>query len=251
MERKRRTNNEILRENALIRGRIDKMDSVDEMFWWKNLKNENFSVESVNRDYIGKLGWSNPDVLYSFLGIYVIGIFAYYPEKYIRTDYMIKNIKRENMYSLDKLTGIYHECIELNENTILKAFIKKYFSIGNIMPTWPGANCDRGKSYVYDIPDIYYKQNELWTKILTNIYKNSFLDDVLNPNIMFEENNRYINDPAYFKFDTTPNFLNDLVNDKYPKEVRVWLYSKWLERIVGIINSRELSLKAWMKKNNS
>ena len=117
------------------------------------------------------------------------------------------------------------------------------------MPTWPGANTDRGKSYVFDIPDIYYSKNELWTKILMEIYKNAYLDDVMNENVMFDGDNRYINNPPVFKFTTTPDFLNAIVNDKYPKDCRIWLYSKWLERIVGIIGDRERTINEWIKKN--
>lgn len=246
---KRRTREEILQDDVRIRNRIENISTVEDMFWWKNLKDEKFSVENINIDLIQKLGWDKSDVLYSFLGIYLIGVLAYYPDKYIRTEYEIHNDKNEDMYSLKKLRKIYKECNELNKNVLLQKFIRNYFCIGNVMPTWPGANTDRGKSYVFDIPDIYYSKNELWTKILMEIYKNAYLDDVMNENVMFDGDNRYINNPPVFKFTTTPDFLNAIVNDKYPKDCRIWLYSKWLERIVGIIGDRERTINEWIKKN--
>ena len=71
---KRRTREEILRDDVRIRNRIENISTVEDMFWWKNLNDEKFSVENINIDLIQKLGWDKSDVLYSFLGIYLIGV---------------------------------------------------------------------------------------------------------------------------------------------------------------------------------
>lgn len=49
-----------------------KLQSVEEFFQ----KREN--VEKYNEDKINKLKWECPDVLFSFKGIYAIGVFIYY-----------------------------------------------------------------------------------------------------------------------------------------------------------------------------
>ena len=243
-----REDNNMCKQEKEIKDILDKIkeiSTVEDFFWWKNLPNR-FSVENLNSEKIRKLGWDNSDVLYSFLGVYVIGVLAYYPNSFRKTNYQIKNNENEIMYSLDRLSKQFSEFTELNDNKQLIKFIKVYFSIGNTIPIWPGGNENRGKSYMFDIPDIYFNKNQIWAKILMEIYRNSFLEKVMDSKIMFDGDRQYINNPSFFNFDSTPQFLESIVNDKYSLNVRKYLYSKWVERIVGIIQDREQKLINWI-----
>ena len=70
------------------------------------------------------------------------------------------------------------------------------------------------------------------------IYKNSFMDDVLNPNIIYEEGIKHIYNPPLFDFSSVDNFLNSLPYNVDSKDIRVRFYNTFLSRIIGIINKR-------------
>lgn len=76
-----------------------KLQSVEEFFQ----KREN--VEKYNEDKINKLKWECPDVLFSFKGIYAIGVFIYYRQLFgdkVRTDIIVKDetgVSRQRLYS--------------------------------------------------------------------------------------------------------------------------------------------------------
>lgn len=250
------------REN--LKELIKTMDSVDDIMLWKNhpykTDNELFTVEEYNKEVTKVLGWEKTDVLYSFLGIYVIGLAAYYPDEFDRDGVIIKDSKSRNIYNLTRVNKIIEsKQKEYEENKLSKSafldfnpqlinFIKRYFSIGNVIPTWPGANVDRGCSYMYDIPELYYSKYEVWTKILMEIYRNAYLEDILSDRLVFENNQEITYDPPFWDFSSTEDFLDNIVNNQYSKIVRIYLYSKWLERIVGIIEKRERLLKEELKK---
>ena len=250
----RRTKKQIEDDRKKLDELIENMNSVDDIMQWKNhpieTDNKMFTVEEYNRKKIDALKWKNVDVLYSFLGIYAIGLVAYYPDEFGRKGILITDSNNNNIYSLNRINEIRKNKIQsyqdkdikkkdfLDCNEQLNNFIKVYFSIGNVIPTWPGANVDRGCSYMYDIPELYYTKNEVWTRILKEVYNNSFLDDILSPNLVFERGHEIDFVPPFWNFSSTEEFLDNLVGNKYSKESRIWFYSKWLERIVGIINKR-------------
>ena len=266
----RRSKEQIKKDREELRELIQNMESVQDIMKWKNhpyeADNKLFTVEAYNRDIIDKLGWERPDVLYSFLGIYVIGLVVYYPDEYeIHESRIIKKgnkAKGSDVYDLNVVNriikdkhilyekGVLKRQEYLDLNPQLKQFIKKYFSIGNVIPTWPGANVDRGCSCMYDIPELYYSKYEIWTRILNEMYKNAFVDDILNPNLVFENNNEVNYVPAFWEFSSTKDFLENIGCDKYSKEVRKILYSKWLERVVGIIKKRENRLVKTSRKKS-
>lgn len=63
-------------------------NSVPVFFEWKTKKGK--SVEDTCKDsYSFVAKWDRRDVLYSFIGIYQIGIYSFYPEECHRTDYKI------------------------------------------------------------------------------------------------------------------------------------------------------------------
>ena len=68
---------------------------------------------------------------------------------------------------------------------------------------------------------------------------------------MFKDDNWYINNPPFFSFNSTPDFLNSIVNENYSLNVTKNLYTKWLERIVGIIKDRNEKINKWLEKNNN
>lgn len=145
------------------------------------------TVEECNNNKIGDLKWENPDVLYSFRGIYAIGVFIFYRDLFadnIKNDIILKEKKegkRQLLYSDKFLREHYTKFSKVNELPELKRFLRHYYDIGNVIPTWPGANVSRGMAHCYDIPNVYYKYYEKYTKLfMQNVYENVFLDKVLN-----------------------------------------------------------------------
>ena len=76
-----------------------KLQSVEEFFQKRE------TVEKYNENKIIKLKWECPDVLFSFRGIYAIGVFIYYRQLFVdnvRTDIIVKDEKgstRQRLYS--------------------------------------------------------------------------------------------------------------------------------------------------------
>ena len=67
-----------------------KLQSVEEFF----RKRE--TVEKYNEDKIIKLNWECPDVLFSFRGVYTIGVVIYYRQLFVdnvKTDIIVKDVK--------------------------------------------------------------------------------------------------------------------------------------------------------------
>lgn len=206
------------------------MNTVKEWFDWRSNSKEK-SVEEHNKEKIGVLMWKYTDVLYSFLGIYTIGAWVYYSEKFNRTDCMIKR-KGENKiaYNYGFLSRTFGDFEELNSLSELKKFIECYFSIGNVCPIWPGGNEHRGKSCCFDIPDIYFKRHKTWTEYLIKEYPNSFINDIANSNNVFCANGN-------IKF-----FLDNM--EKEGKRI----YIDFLKHIISVIEHREKQIGGYLKK---
>ena len=135
-----------------------KLQSVEEFFYKRE------TVEKYNDDKIIKLNWECPDVLFSFRGVYAIGVFIYYRQLFVdnvKTDIMVKDEKgatRQRLYSDKFLSENYPQFSDVNDLLEIKGFLEHYYDIGNIIPTWPGANVNRGMAHCYDIPNVYYKR---------------------------------------------------------------------------------------------
>lgn len=253
----RRKKEQIEEDNKNNIERIQNMNSIEDMLWWKDLYDPNniFTVESINRDKVEKLEWgAKADVLFSFLGIYVIGLYVYYPKEYLRTPYQIhisdsgKYNFKGSIYSLKNIKRINEiaDCKKLNDNEFLNNFIKKYFSIGNVIPIWPGGNTDRGKAGVFDIINIYCNKddNAYWMKNLVERYNNTFLEFVFNEEEEFEINKNIVK----LRYCSTPEFLDSFENLN-EKEDRIRLYNLWLKKIVNVIEDREKKLMDWIEQN--
>lgn len=135
------------------------------------------SKVSLEKDYcveINILGWGYTDVLYSFLGVFVVGLKVYCGEN--KCANLFKIWTKENKVSIyekeyswnfigafvnyysdkDNDNKIKIAVDELKNLKEINEFINVYSSIGNVFPIWPGGNEHRGTIGCYDIPDIYF-----------------------------------------------------------------------------------------------
>lgn len=186
------------------------------------------TVEKYNQDKIVELKWECPDVLYSFRGIYTIGVFIFYRDLFIdnvKTDIILKKTedgKRQLLYSDKFLSGYYTKFSNVNKLPELKRFLCHYYDIGNVIPTWPGANVNRGMAHCYDIPNVYYRRYMKFTELFFgNVYRNAFLDKVL----------------AEHKYGTVADLL------KMDKEE----YVTFLIYIIGVIQERTRLIENFLK----
>ena len=136
-------------------------NSIDAIFKWKNSVKKSVEKTHEKDKYVSS--WDKIDVMYSFIGIYQIGIYAFYPEKCKRTDYVIRCKETNKYFSLKYLTELhndesrYRAFSELNKVIEESGLIEIIDSVGNVIPVWPGGNTDRGtRAYCFDIPDIYF-----------------------------------------------------------------------------------------------
>lgn len=204
------------------------MDTVKDWFDWRNSKKSSIEEQNSENEHIKE--WRYKDILYSFLGIYSIGLWVYYPDDYERTAYTIRPVdsKKSNKVSINYLCQKdeygrekYFNYESLNNLDELKAFIKVYDCAGNVIPGWPGENVNRGMGYCFDIPDIYFRSKDVieWTKILMAKNMKAYLDEIME--------SKYPSD--------TKKFLDRM--HKNEKE-----YSEFLQHCITIINNRDKKL---------
>lgn len=172
--------------------------TVDKMLYSK------FSLEDDYRNKTNKLwGWDYTDVLYSFLGVFVVGLKIYCgSNEYANLkEILAKEIqisKRQVEYSWnfirkfvkhysekDKDNKIKIAVDELKNLKEMKEFINVYSSIGNVFPIWPGGNVHKGKASngCYDIPDIYFNKGDIinYSKYFFNTFcTNSFMEKIID-----------------------------------------------------------------------
>lgn len=199
------------------------METVEEYFEWKSNKKE----KSLEEKYIMKtreLKWDFTDTLYSFLGIYAIGLKAYYPNKFRCTKFQIKTETGTNVYCNKYIFNNYKEFEELNKLNELKEFIKNYLTIGNLIPIWPGGNMHRGMSQCFDLPEIYFNRHNKFTDSLVQVYKNAYMGNII-------ENREKIKFPDILEID---------------KEK----YKKFLKYIVDTIKDRNNSIMCALENKN-
>ncbi len=179
----------------LKRDECNNIKTIDDMFRWKLDIIYHDSVEKINNEFIEKLGWiEETDVLYSFLLTYRLGLEVINEDKFHekKEEYKEKNnLKRINpnspmfLYScsLDSTYAKLNNCDEYNE------FLSLYFSIGNIIPIWPGGNEAKGKKGIYDIPEIFFRTYDTWTKALVEKYPNANMGAIINNSFLVCRNN--------------------------------------------------------------
>lgn len=211
--------------------------NVVEILEWKNrTKNENWqeSVEDFNATYTAYCGGREmTDVLFSFLGIYSIGVWIYNKDKLdvfkIESNKIKLRVEKDKNYNQilcskkfllqlqeDKIAGI--EVSDLNE--CLSEFARVYFSVGNLIPMWPGGNKLKGnqnKGFM-DIPELFFVQYYDWYEILRK-----------REMAYLEEMAEYLNVNKSC-FVSLKSFL-DSVNT-------VEKYEKYIEHVVSVIHER-------------
>lgn len=221
--------------------------NVVEMLEWRlktsfsNIK----SVEEENLKYTEIFGGSSQaDVLYSFLGIYALGVWVYNQDKIdknqviknrvkgcsSRQDFYsrrfqlaiqkVKNVKGMDDQRVDEIVNIGIDVSDLNKNQALKKFINNYFSVGNVIPIWPGGNELKGKSGVFDIPELFFAKYREWYYMLLALTGNFAYLDKFNQdfNCNFE------------KYESLDKFLNSISS--------IEEYNKYLEHVNEIIDTR-------------
>lgn len=188
------------------------METVEEFIEWKKNKKET-SLEETFKEEAKKLEWDETDTLYSFLGIYVIGLRAFYPNKFPCTNFQIRTDKGSNAYSQKYIFNNYKEFVDLNELEELKNFIRNYLTIGNLIPIWPGGNMHKGMSQCFDLPEIYFIKHKKITDALVQVYRNAYMENII-------ENKKQIELPKILK-----------INKKE--------YTEFLKHIVVTIKNRK------------
>ena len=214
------------------------------------------SVEKENPRYSEICGGSSQaDVLYSFLGIYTLGVWVYNKkEKQNINDFqseirdkLSKRMKKEidqHFYStlfqlaiqdIGENDEIFNDAAEgrvsaiksleinvdtLNENDELQRFISNYSSVGNVIPIWPGGNELKGKSGVFDIPELFFAKYREWYNVLLDLTGNFAYLDKFNQdfNCNFE------------KYESLDKFLNSISS--------IEEYTKYLKHVNEIIDTR-------------
>ena len=167
------------------------------------------------------MSWERRDVLYSFIGIYQIGLSIYYPNLFYRTDYQIKIKDTHQVFGVDYLIEKENDKCRYQQynklNTVLeeKAFISIITEPGNIIPIWCGGNRDwRLWGYCFDIPDLYFGKWPKWFEALCIIYPEAALSKIKNDTYSIG----------------TVEFLKKVSDDKS--------YKAFIDHIVCIINDR-------------
>ena len=196
------------------------MKSVEEFVRWKNEPGK--TLETMLEDTTTALGWDETDTLYSFYGIYAIGLKAYYPKEFecYKNNVTIMSKKGEKVYSNEFIRTNYDKFTKFNNSENLKEFLKNYLTIGNLIPIWPGGNVHKGKSS-YDLPEIYFNLHIKMSQALIEVYKHSYMEDII-------ENKKRLN-------------LHEMLNYDIPQ------YEEFLSYVVSTINNRNVKIKKILK----
>lgn len=243
-------------------------NSAEMLLWKMNTDNQNekkgwpSSPEQYNSEYASKCGGIKyqSDVLYSFLGIYSIGVYALFMEQhperikigdnkiYVLHDWI--DISEDGSYfsnkpKPDKMTMFYYwqilgSSVFLNQiqekklkyeleieklNKIIQPFVDVYFNAGNIIPIWPGGNTLKGNQNngFMDVPEIFFNKFYDWFHILKQ-HKEAHFEQ-------FDANNR-ISDKRFSDLKLFLNTINNLDD-----------YKKYIDEIVNIIKVRDREIK--------
>ena len=190
------------------------------------------SVEDLLKKETEKLNWQYVDVLFSFKGIYSLGIKAFYPNMVgtvengtILYPFINKKLNsKQRLYSGTYLLEHFEEYKELNNLKELRDFIHIYESLGNLIPVWPGANSHRGVFGVYDLADLYFYDSKI--EELGRLYYKNF----------HSENSVYSISRFCFEKSNTPYKLQDFLSMNREE------YKRFLKHIVEVIKNRNSKL---------
>lgn len=206
------------------------------------------SVEKYFENDINKLKWNYSDVLYSFLGVYVIGLYVFdkeSKENHFRKSekgVILLNDSTQRLYSNKFIIKNKYYENEINESLNkldeLQNFLDVYYSIGNLIPIWPGGNENRGKFGCYDLPEFYFSNEKItpWRNYLEKNYKTSCLKPIINHKKIIFNNGKN----EYCFSEGISNFL-DIIN--------IDLYKNYLKEITNIIEIRKEYFDNYLEKN--
>lgn len=253
--------------NEICRNKNDNLPKdVMDMLKWK-LKidyNDILSVEEYNKAYTDICGGTEQtDVLYSFLGIYALGVCAYNSEKITKEcvrNNRVPDISRQHLYSsrflyaiqenvdcvtkdtgmdddrVNKIKTLNLDVSELNENDELKKFIENYFSLGNLIPIWPGGNRLKGQLRLFDIPELFFSKYSGWYDLLLEKSTDyAFLDE-------FDEHFK-TNISNYKSLDTFLDSISSKDKEKYKDK-----YKEYLKHVNKIIINRTKLIEKLLEK---
>jgi len=179
---------------------METIKTIDELFRWrlgvKECKElrvdpiDGLSVEKKNKEATNKLEWrEGTDVLYSFLLTYKLGL-EIINEKRV-AEIKKEMIREKGINRLNTNSPVFlYRCskdqafLELNKSEEYREFVGLYFSLGNVIPIWPGGNEARGKKGIYDIPEVFFQTYRYWTEALITKYPNSCMDNILNDSFL-------------------------------------------------------------------
>lgn len=191
-------------------------------------------LEDIHKNTTADLGWGRyTDVLYSFLGIFTLGIYIYENEK---SKYTIGNDNviriagtRQCLYSRKYISTHFGKYSELAKTDELKKFANVYSTVGNIIPIWPGGNEFKGKMKCYDIPDIFFDQCGEMEKV--------YIEHVLK---------KKIEDAALTRFiPKTPKSPDIKIEDIFYYDIEK--YKKFVRHIVKEIEMRTIEIEKLLK----
>ena len=197
-------------------------------------------VETWFKPETSALTWGKTvDVMYSFKSIYALGVWAY---NFSSGNFEIKNNKLRYrpedclLWNGDLLLRIqdydkYGLAQKLNNNEDMKYFARHYFSLGNLMPIWPGGNVSKGNqnNAFFDIPELYYHYHRTWFDVIRRGFENVFLDDLFT-------------DVGA----TYDHGLKEFFNSIHSEES----FNAFLHHVVTVIKTRDEKIKNWMSDNN-
>lgn len=144
-----------------------------------------------NNKKISNLGWGDyKDVLYSFLGIYTLGVYIFAKDK--KSRYSIGDDKiiriagtKRWLYSRKYIKGHLNEFSELTNTKEIMDFAEVYNSEGNVIPIWPGGNEFKGKAGCYDIPDIFFSKYGNMEEIYIQHILHKNIEDVALTSVLY------------------------------------------------------------------
>lgn len=242
-----------------------KLKSVNEMFRWK-LPNEDLvgddnhiiqkSVEEYFRDSTKALSWDITDVLFSFTLMYYLGISLYDKDAFEKL-YQEEKRKQPRNRLCKYSTKFLYRCSlnkrfeAFNENKDLVGFVNAYFSLGNVIPIWPGGNEARGKMGILDIPEIFFNMYPEWTKELLRQNPNAKMDSVINNSVFLvsRNTNKGLYIKGYNKAFSNIEEFNKLVKEKTDFQAENGFYFDYLLYRKNIIENRETELQNIVTEN--
>lgn len=223
--------------------------TVLEIIKWKNdIVDEKWpaSVEEYQENFTLLCGGNDvTDVLYSFMGIYAVGVWVFNQKilvpdtfKVDRNRIRVKNIYNKYQYLcskdfLYKLQETKINGIDVSElNKCIEPFAECYFEVGNLIPLWPGGNRTKGNQNngYMDIPELFFTKYKKWFEVM------KFID-----NAFLEEFGNYLNDNSSH-LSSLKNFLNWVKDEEN--------YKKYIEHIVEIIKKRTQKISKRYDKSN-